>query len=118
MNVLTGVSVQGGGKIGSPIVTRLLETKLFHVTILTRQNTVRVHDFPSEATIRVVDYDSLASLEAALRGQDAVVSAMAFEAIHEQKNLVDAAANAGVRRIVPSEYGNDTLNPKLATVPI
>ncbi len=43
---------------------------------------------------------------------------MAFEAIHEQKNLVDAAASAGVRRIIPSEYGNDTLNPKLATVPI
>lgn len=43
---------------------------------------------------------------------------MAFEAIQEQKNLVDAAANAGVRRIIPSEYGNDTLNPKLATVPI
>lgn len=47
-----------------------------------------------------------------------MVSAMAFEAIQEQKNLVDAAANAGVRRIIPSEYGNDTLNPKLATVPI
>ena len=118
MNALTGDSVQGGGKIGRPIVARLLETTLFHVTILTRQNATSNPDFPSAATVRAVDYNSLASLEAALRGQDAVVSAMAFEAIHEQKNIVDAAANVGVRRIVPSEYGNDTLNPKLATVPI
>lgn len=68
--------------------------------------------------MNVVDYESVPSLETALRGQDALVSAIAFEAIQEQENLVEAAVNAGVRRMVPSEYGNDTLNPKLATVPI
>lgn len=43
---------------------------------------------------------------------------MAFEAISEQKNLVTAAVKAGVRRMIPSEYGNDTLNRKLYDVPI
>jgi hypothetical protein len=97
-------------------VARLLATKLFNVTVLTRDTTGRT--FPADVAVKVVDYNSVPSLEAALRGQDALVSAIAFEAIHEQENLVDAAANAGVKRMVPSEYGNDTLNPKLATVPI
>ena len=116
--MLTGGFGQGGGKIGRPIVARLLETKLFHVTILTRLDASNEHDFPPDVTVRPVDYNSLKSLESALQGQDAVVSTMAFEAIHQQKVLVDAAANSGVRRIIPSEYGNDTLNLKLATVPI
>lgn len=116
MATIKNVAVVGAtGKIGRPIVARLLATKLFNVTILTRQGG---KDFPAEVAVKIVDYNSVPSLEAALRGQDALVSAMAFEAIHEQKNLVDAAVNAGVRRMIPSEYGNDTMNPKLATVPI
>lgn len=99
-------------------MARLLATKLFSITILTRRNGAQGHKFPAEATVKAVDYASLPCLETALQGQDAVVSAMAFEAIQEQKNLVNAAAKAGVRRIIPSEYGNDTLNPKLATIPI
>lgn len=43
---------------------------------------------------------------------------MSFDAIASQQNLVDAAAAAGVSRMIPSEYGNDTMNPKLATMPI
>lgn len=43
---------------------------------------------------------------------------MAYEAIHEQANLVEAANNVGIKRMIPSEYGNDLLNPKLETVPI
>ncbi|KAL7620077.1 hypothetical protein AAE478_010626 [Parahypoxylon ruwenzoriense] len=115
---IKNVTVVGAtGKIGRPIVARLLASKLFNVTVLTRDGN-RQHGFPAEVTIKEVDYDSVGSLEAALRGQDALVSAMAFEAIHVQKNVVDAAVNAGVERMIPSEYGNDTLNPKLAAFPI
>lgn len=87
------------------------------MTAITRDGGI-LRDFPADVTVREVDYNSLESLEAALQEQDALVSAMAFEAIHEQKNLVDAAVNAGVRRMIPSEYGNDLLNPKLAAFPI
>lgn len=58
------------------------------------------------------------SLKEALEGVDGVVSALSFDAIAMQKNLVLAAASAGVRRMIPSEYGNDTMNPKLAAFPI
>ncbi|KAK3385716.1 hypothetical protein B0H63DRAFT_186995 [Podospora didyma] len=118
MGTIKNVAVVGAaGKIGRPIVARLLATQLFTITVLTRDGSKQLA-FPEEVIVKEVDYDSVSSLETALQGQDAVVSAMAFEAIDKQKSLVDAAAKAGVKRIIPSEYGNDTLNPKLATVPI
>lgn len=68
--------------------------------------------------MKTVDYTSVPSIVAALQGQDALVSAMAFETIEVQKVLIDAAVQAGVRRMIPSEYGCDTKNPKLASIPI
>ncbi|KAI2622726.1 NAD(P)-binding protein [Hypomontagnella submonticulosa] len=118
MTTIKNVAVVGAtGKIGRPIVERLLDSKLFSVTVLTRDGSQQ-RGFPTGVTVKQVDYDSVESLEEALRGQDALVSAMAFEAIDAQKNLVDAAANAGIKRMIPSEYGNDLMNPKLAAFPI
>ncbi|KAI1101148.1 NAD(P)-binding protein [Jackrogersella minutella] len=118
MTTVKNVAVVGAaGKIGRPIVDRLLTSKLFSVTALTRAGG-RQRDFPAGVTVKQVDYDSIESLASALKGQDALVSAMAFEAIDAQKNLVDAAVNAGVKRMIPSEYGNDLMNPKLAAFPI
>ncbi|KAI1478505.1 hypothetical protein K445DRAFT_25512 [Daldinia sp. EC12] len=118
MTAIKNVAVVGAtGKIGRPIVDRLLSSKLFNVTVLTRDENRR-RELPADVTVKGVNYDSIESLESALQGQDALVSAMAFEAIHVQKNLVEAAAKAGVKRMIPSEYGNDLLNPKLADFPI
>ncbi|KAI1385185.1 NAD(P)-binding protein [Hypoxylon trugodes] len=118
MTTIKNVAVVGAtGKIGRPIVDHLLASKLFNVTVLTR-NGSQDRGFPANVSVKEVNYDSIESLESALRGQDALVSAMAFEAIHMQKNLVDAAFQAGVKRMIPSEYGNDLLNPKLAAFPI
>lgn len=95
----------------------MLESKLFdEVRVLTR--TAAGSGFPPQVSVREVDYALTASLEAALRGVDCVVSAMSFDAIASQENLIDAAAAVGVSRMIPSEYGNDTMNPKLATMPI
>lgn len=96
--------------------TLVKSNKFDEVRVLTRS--AAKHSFPAGVTVKEVDYASTASLEAALAGVDGLVSAFAFEVIDQQKNLVDAAAAAGVRRMIPSEYGNDTMNPKLATMPI
>ncbi|OTB00767.1 hypothetical protein M426DRAFT_26246 [Hypoxylon sp. CI-4A] len=118
MTTVKTVAVVGAnGKIGRPIVDRLLASRHFTVTILTRGGGQQ-RNFPADVTVKEVNYDSIESLEIALKGQDALVSAMAFEAIHVQKNLVEAALNAGVKRMIPSEYGNDLMNPKLAAFPI
>ncbi|CAK4030449.1 Hypothetical predicted protein [Lecanosticta acicola] len=104
------------GFLGRVLLQVLLKANLFQLTIITREGSQ--HDFPPGVSVKKVNYESIPSIEAALRGHDALVSAMAFGAIHIQKNIVDAAFNAGVRRIIPSEYGNDTTLAKLATMPI
>jgi hypothetical protein len=65
-----------------------------------------------------VDFTSVESLTAALKGIDAVVSTVAGTAIKTQTVLVDAAAIAGVKRFIPSEYGSVTTNPKLEGFPL
>ncbi|TKW49593.1 hypothetical protein CTA1_232 [Colletotrichum tanaceti] len=107
---------QASGFLGKNLLQSLLQSDRFQLTVLTRKGSR--HEFPAGVAVKKVDYESVSSLEDALRGQDAVVSALSYDAIHMQKNLVEAAFNAGVRRMIPSEYGNDTMNPKLAAIPI
>jgi NmrA-like family len=57
-------------------------------------------------------------LEAALKGQDAVVSTLGYLAESEQTRLIDAAVAAGVKRFIPSEFGIDTTNPKGKALPV
>lgn len=85
------------------------------MTVLTRQSAS--HSFPSSVKVAEVDYDSLESLTNALRGQDAVVSTIASAALAKQLLLIEAAAKAGVKRFLPSEFGSNTLNPKTAKLP-
>ena len=53
------------------------------------------------------DY-SFSSLVDVFEGQDAVVSAIATLDVTQQHAIVDAAAAAGVKRFLPSEFGGDT----------
>ena len=41
-----------------------------------------------------------------LRGQDALVLAIGSGALEAQKTLIEVAAEVGVRRIIPSEFGS------------
>lgn len=61
--------------------------------------------FPSEVAVKEVDLYSFDSVVSALRGQDAVVNetGIADTAVHTR--LIDAAAAAGVYRLVPTEFG-------------
>ncbi len=76
------------------------------VTALTREGSTAT--FPAGVASKAVDYSSVQSLTAALGGQDAVVSTIATAAIAGQQLLVDAAVAAGVKRIIPSEFGVNT----------
>jgi len=106
---------QASGNLGPAILDQLLK-HVFEVTVLTRQ--VSTHTFPSSVKVRPVDYSSLDSLASALRGQDAVISTMATLALDRQLLLIEAAATAGVRRFIPSEFGSDSSNPKSAALPV
>lgn len=110
------LSKQASGNLGPAILTALRESKLFDVTVLTRQESS--HKFPQDVKVKPVDYASKQSLVTALQGQDGLVSTLSIFGIESQKTLVDAAIEAGVQRFIPSEFGSDTLNPKAAGIPI
>ncbi|KAH7364228.1 hypothetical protein BKA65DRAFT_546116 [Rhexocercosporidium sp. MPI-PUGE-AT-0058] len=104
------------GNLGSAILKELLESKLFDITVLTRKSSS--HTFPSEVKVVKVNYEDLDSLTTALSGQDALVSTLANSAIAYQKVLIDAAVKAGVKRVIPSEFGCDLKNSQTRMLPV
>jgi len=112
MSTINNVAVVGGsGNLGPSIVHALLDAG-FTVTVLTRVDSSAKLDFP--ATVRIVKTNyTPASLEKALKGQDAVISTIATAALAHQKDVVDAAIQAGVQRFIPSQFGikADNLDP-------
>lgn len=103
------VVIGASGNLGKPIVHALLEAGTFNVSALTRVESKST--FPSKVKHLTSDFTE-ASLFEALKGQDAVISALGGAAIHEQTKVIDAAIKAGVKRYIPSEFGSNTANPK------
>ncbi|KAI1808705.1 NAD(P)-binding protein [Daldinia bambusicola] len=115
MTTITTVAIAGAsGSLGAPVFEQLLKTD-FQLTVLTRKGSN--HTWPSNVTVKEVDYNSVDSLTEALQGQDAVVSTITSESVGLQSNLVDAAVKAGVKRFIPSDFGSNTFNEKAAKLP-
>lgn len=76
-------------------------------------------DVSLPANIIETNYDDLLSLRKALTGQDAVVSCLGDTpgAVAAQRNLIEAAITAGVKRFLPSEFGSDTTNAHVRSLP-
>ncbi|KAI9843129.1 MAG: hypothetical protein M1837_006582 [Sclerophora amabilis] len=105
---LKNVALLGaGGNLGVPVLDALLESGQFNVTVLSRASSTST--FPSQVKVIKSDY-SEASLVEAFTGQDAVISTLTTTAVDAQTAIVNAAATAGVKRFIPSEFGNNTLN--------
>ena len=112
---ITKVAIAGAtGNLGPAILQELISAG-FDVTVFTRQSSS--HAFPSGVKVAKVDYDSAQSLTSALQGQDALVSVISHLATGIQAKLVDAAVAAGVKRIIPSDYGCDITLPQNKNFP-
>ncbi|KZT73635.1 NAD(P)-binding protein [Daedalea quercina L-15889] len=99
------------GTTGRSIVHGLLESGNFNVAALTRPTPV-----PTPAVnalrergveIRVADYtsDPVPNLKEVLAGVDILISAINASALEVQKPIIAAAVEAGVRRIIPCDFG-------------
>ncbi|TDZ46968.1 Pinoresinol reductase 1 [Colletotrichum trifolii] len=112
MSIKTVAVVGASGLVGLRVV-KALQDHGFTVTAISRESSGAT--FPEGVAVRKADLNSVASLTAALAGQDAVISAISTVAavVHgSQDPLIDASVAAGVRRFVPSEYGLNTRNLK------
>ncbi|KIW51830.1 hypothetical protein PV05_10515 [Exophiala xenobiotica] len=111
MASIRNVAIVGAtGRIGQHIFQALVARGTFCVTVLTRTNNLaQAH---AGVDVKTVDYDEPASVVDALKGQEALVITMANTAPDTQQLvLVKAAADAGVRWILPNEWGSDTAHP-------
>ena len=107
---------QATGNLGSVVLKELLSSGLFELTVLTRGSSTLT--FPPEVKVVKVDYERLDSLTTALAGQDALVSTLPSNVAASQKLLIDAAVKAGVKRVIPTEYGCDLHNELTRKLPV
>ena len=93
---------QATGTIGLPITIRLLGSKLFTVSALQRPSSTAT--LPTGLISRKVDLESHAELVEVLRGQDVLILTLNDAAAHLQPGIIEAAYQAGVRRVYPNEW--------------
>lgn len=68
--------------------------------------------------VKVVDFESSASLIEAIKGNDAVIDATSTRDPSIPIRLMDAAAVAGVYRFIPGEFSNDPKNKATQSLPV
>jgi len=103
--------VGASGRTGQSVVPALLESGKFRVAALTRPSSLskpQVNDLRSKGVeIRAADIDSdnIEKLTQVLAGVDVLISVVTAEAILAQKLLIAAAKAAGVKRVIPCDFG-------------
>ncbi|KAE9376193.1 NAD(P)-binding protein [Stipitochalara longipes BDJ] len=113
MTKIKNIAVLGAsGSTGVHIVQALIDAS-FIVTIVRRPSSSPAPPIIS-AHYKVADYDSISSLEAAFKDQDAVVESFNPAAAASQNNILAAAVAAGVKHIITPDFSSDTFNPHAA----
>ena len=93
--------------MGTEIFAALQHANTFNLTILSRKSSKST--FPSNIKVFTVDDGyPLDQLVDAFKGQDALVSSLPGQPYEIHLRMIDAAIEAGVKRFIPSEYGNNT----------
>ncbi|PSN75609.1 NAD(P)-binding protein [Corynespora cassiicola Philippines] len=106
------VLVAASGNLAPSILKQFLASS-FNVTVLSRSNSSAT--FPADVKVVKSDYSAL-SLRSAFAGQDAVVSLVGHDNLVIQKDFIDAAIAAGVKRFVPSEFGHNTSDERVLSL--
>ncbi|KAK9446455.1 uncharacterized protein V1518DRAFT_424005 [Limtongia smithiae] len=106
-NYIRKVAIVGAtGNAGSYMTKALLATGKLAVTAITRTESTAI--MPAGVQVAKVDYSDPASLVAALQGQDALVITMSGRAPPDSDaKLITAAADAGVKWVLPNEFAPD-----------
>lgn len=103
---LTKITLVGAnGKLGPSILHALLSASTFTITVLSRTSSRSTYP-PSVHHLHTSDHPTTSELTDLLRGQDAVIIVFAGSNSHLQIQYADAAAEAGVKRFIPADFGS------------
>ncbi|KAI1322268.1 NmrA-like family protein [Xylariaceae sp. FL0255] len=112
---IVGASKAGPVHLGFLIVEAVKVDPEFVVTVISRNSTTA--ELPNGVkVIRVGDNYPQEELEQAFAGQDAVVMSTGFQLMGQEGKFIDAAAKAGVKRFIPSEFGSNTRNSNTISI--
>lgn len=113
MSHVSKIALLGGtGTVGQHILKSLLATKRFEVTCLTRADSKAT--FPSDVNVAKGDFSDSSFLVDALTGQDVFIITLSTQAPPTaQIQLLEAAAKANVKYVLPNEFGLDTSEPTI-----
>lgn len=107
------VLVGASGHLGEAVLPEFLKSDL-HVSVITRPDSKAT--FPDGVTVLRANTTDVSALTEALKGQDAIVSLLSEPAL--QDHLLEAAKAAGLKWFVPSEFGHDTTDPLVLSLPL
>lgn len=117
---ITKVTIIGAnGTLGPSILKALLDVESFQVSAIVRVSSKST--YPSSVTTVKVDDDlPYAQLVKVLTGQDALVISFSGNLKDDSIKLANAAFEAGVKHIIPADYGScDSSDPKsLELIPL
>lgn len=110
---------QAAGNVGQAILNALLASPAnFNITLLVRAESTSAIPQSSNSAIKILkgDFNNQVFLKSSLTGQDALIFALnstpsSFEL---QNTLSDVAAKAGVKRIIPSDFGSVSIHIQLS----
>ncbi|KAF1839150.1 isoflavone reductase family protein [Decorospora gaudefroyi] len=103
---ITNVALIGGtGTLGKPVLSALKASE-FNIFVLNRQTSKSV--YPKTRVITIPDDLNVDEVAKALRENniDALIITIAGSHVESQKKLIDAALKAGVKRVMPAEFGS------------
>jgi len=104
------VQAGAGGNVGVPILNALVASNKFEITVLARPSSSYTPPAnASNVTVVKADYSDHDALVKVFKGHDVLLITLGDPAtlLKNSKPLIDAAIDAGIKRVVPSEYGVD-----------
>jgi len=114
MSIKTVAIAGANGVLGRPVLEELLRQG-YAVTILSRPHSSST--YPDNVKVAATDFKDKASIVEALEGQDAFISTIGSGSGMDAVLLAEAAVEAGVKRYIPSEFGSDTKNHEIRSLP-
>jgi nucleoside-diphosphate-sugar epimerase len=105
MPLLKIAIIGANGHLGPAVLSDLFSAPGHTITVLTRFSSTSTYP-PPIRTVTISDSLSIEDLTNALRGQDALVITIVGTLVAEQIRLIDAAYSAGVKRIIPADFGS------------
>lgn len=97
--------VGGSGTIGTRTLSALLAKNIHTITAISRTDSDAT--FPSNVIVKKGSYEDEEFLVSSLKGQDVLILQFGAQAMDLQDPLIKAAAKAGVKYILPTEFGSD-----------